>query len=151
MEISVMSIWLVIAVLCMAAEALGITGVGLLFAGFGAFTVGGLISLGVLSAGASLAQAVVFLAASAAWAVILWKPIQTFRLNRRSHGYSNIVGDTAYVGSAGLRRAGGGEVTWSGTIMKAELDPSVALEKLEAGSEVTITGVKGATLVVKPK
>ncbi len=146
---SVMYIWLLTGVLFMAAEAMGVTGVGLLFAGLGATVVGILLHLGQLAPDAHVNQFVVFFFASAAWAAILWKPMQRFRL-RNQGGYNNIVGETAFVGSSGLTRTGG-EVTWSGTIMKAQIAPGVASDQLEAGSQVTIVDVAGATLIVKPK
>jgi len=151
MEISVMVGWLIAGVVFLAAEAMGITGIGLLFAGIGALTVGTMLNMGMISPDATLLQAVIFLISSAIWAAILWKPMKKFRLNKNSPGFSNMVGETAYVGSAGISKLHGGEVTWSGTIMKAQMDAHVTADKLEAGSQVTITDVKGATLIVKPK
>lgn len=151
MEISIMYIWLAVGVTFLAAEALGVTGVGLLFAGLGALTVGTLLNMETIAADAKLMQFIVFFASTAVWTIVLWKPMKKFRLNKHAPGYSNIVGETAYVGSAGLTKREGGEVTWSGTIMKAMLIQDAAVERMEAGTQVVIVEVKGATLIVKPK
>ena len=150
MEISITYIWLIAGVLFLLAEALGVTGVGLFFSGMGALTVCMLLSLGLLTAESQMWQFIIFFAATAAWAALLWKPMQRFRVGKQQGGYSNIVGETAYVGSSGLTRQNG-EVTWSGTIMKAELARDIATDKLEAGTAVTIVDVSGAKLIVKPK
>ena len=77
--------------------------------------------------------------------------MQKIRLGKKgSAPYSNIVGDTAYAGSAGITRHSG-EATWSGTIMQARLEQGSAVDRLEAGSPATIVAVSGATLTVKPK
>jgi len=151
MDISTGNIWLIAGVIFLAAEALGMSGIGLLFAGLGALTVGAAVNMDLFAEGSALLQAVLFLAASALWAVALWKPIKKFRLNKNTGSYSNMVGETAYAGSNGISKADGGEATWSGTIMKATLAPDATVEALEAGAQVIIVDVKGATLIVKPK
>jgi membrane protein implicated in regulation of membrane protease activity len=145
-----MYIWLIAGVLFFALEAIGISGVGFLFAGFGATTVGTLVYSGMLQADNTIIQFIIFFATTAIWAILLWKPLQQFRLRKGPQGYSNMVGETAYVGSNGID-AKGGEVTWSGTIMKAQIAAGVTLTRLEAGSQVTIVDIVGTTLMVKPK
>ena len=147
---SVMYMWLLAAVLCMAAEAMGVTGIGLLFAGLGALVVGTLIHYGNIAETDIVYQFIAFFIATAFWAAILWKPMQRFRLRGGSKGYSNIVGETAFVGSKPITRQGG-EVTWSGTIMNAQIAADAGVERIEAGSQVTIVEISGTTLVVKPK
>jgi len=151
MDISVTYAWLIAGVALIAAEAIGISGIGLLFAGLGAIVTGAAIYLGWAADEAHVMQGVIFFAASAVWALLLWKPLQKFRMGKHGGGYSNIVGETAYVGSQGLSKQKGGEVTWSGTIMKAQLVKNAHADKLEAGSQVTVVDVQGATLVVKPR
>lgn len=63
----------------------------------------------------------------------------------------NIIGGVAYVGSNGLSKHTSGEVTCSGTIMKAKLAMDARIDRLEAGSEVTISSLSGSTLVVTPR
>lgn len=150
MTLSPTALWLIAGVLFMAAEAFGTPGIGMLFAGLGAITTGAAVYFGWLAEDATTAQFIVFFAAAAVFAVLLWKPLQRFRLGKNG-GYNNIVGETAYVGSSGISRDNGGEVTWSGTIMRAEMAPDAPPGRLEAGAAVVITAVHGNKLVVKPK
>jgi membrane protein implicated in regulation of membrane protease activity len=143
--------WLIAAVLFMALEAIGINGVGFLFSSFGAVLVGTALYCGLIENGAYVVQFSLFFISTAFWAYVLWKPLQKFHAGKRSTAYRNIVGDTAYVGSSGIDRKNGGEVTWSGTIMRAELAHGSAVDTVEAGSQVEVVDVKGATLIVKIK
>ena len=140
-------LWLLAGVACLAAEALGVSGVGFLFAGLGALTTGSLVT--AQPELTPLDQGVIFLATTALWALFLWKPLQKFRGKTANDGYKNIVGDTAYVGANGLKAGHVGEATWSGTIMKAELAAGIA--EVAAGAQVTIVDVSGNKLIVKPR
>lgn len=151
MELSTTYIWLGIGVVMLLAEAMGISGVGLIFAGLACLTVGALVSLEVLGADATLMQVIVFLMATAAWTLVLWKPMRRFYSSHNKAGYSNMVGDTAYIGGGGLKKGETGEATWSGTIMKARLADDAAAQAVGSGIAVEIVDVKGATLIVKPK
>ena len=152
MEFSVTEIWLLVGVLLLFAEALGASGVGLFFAAFGCLTVGFLMIAGIVAEDAAwLQQSVAFVLSTALWTAILWKPLRNFYSSKNKVGYKNMVGDTAYVGAGGLSKGREGEATWSGTIMKAQLSPEAAAEKLDAGAAVEIVGVQGATLMVKPR
>lgn len=151
MEISVTYLWLGTGVLMLAAEALGVSGVGLMFGGLGCFTVGAFLTVGLIGDGSTLSQFIIFFLSTALWAAILWKPLRRYYSGKHKGGYSNMVGETAYVGSQGLKRGHVGEATWSGTIMKATLADHASVDALEAGTPVVITEVKGITLTVKPK
>lgn len=143
-------VWLIASVLLVAAEAFGVSGVGLLFAGLGALVTGAAVRLGWLAEDAYVVQWSLCFAATVVWALLLWKPLKA--LHKPKHGgYQNMIGDTAYVGSNGLHGHKGGEVTWSGTIMKAQLAKHAGVESLDAGTPVEIVEVSGATLIVKPK
>lgn len=148
---SVTYIWLISGVALMVIDAVGIPGVGVMFAGLGAVTAGIAVNLALVGDTSYVSQFIIFFASTAVWAVALWKPIQKFRLKHPHPGYNNIVGETGYVGSSGLSKTGGGEVTWSGTIMKAQLIHHASVDTLEAGTPVTIVEVSGTTLMVKPK
>jgi membrane protein implicated in regulation of membrane protease activity len=140
-------IWLIVGVSCLAAEALGVTGIGLLFAGLGALTVGSIVT--ALPDLTHLQQGIVFFASTALWAALLWKPIQRFRGKPDGKSYQNMVGDTVFIGAAGLEAGAVGEATWSGTIMRAEL--SEGTPSLPPGAQAVIVRVSGNTLIVKPK
>lgn len=145
------TLWLIAGVAFMLMEAFGLPGVGFMFAGLGAIMTGVGLQFGLIAEDATTAQWTVFFIATAFWAWLLWKPLQRFHLNRQARQYQNMVGDTAYAGSSGLKKGAAGEATWSGTIMKAELAADAGVESIPGGAAVVIVDVKGATLVVKPK
>lgn len=149
LDMNVTYIWLAVGVLFLLFEALGANGIGFFFAGLGALTVGTLVNLDFMAADDLVLQSIAFFTATFAWTAILWLPLKRHR--KKSSSYSNIVGEIAYVGSAGLTRQHVGEVTWSGTIMKAKLADNAGVDALEAGTEVVITSISGITLTVKPK
>lgn len=149
--INISYLWLGAGVALFFVEAFGLPGVGMMFAGIGAFFVGTLLYLGIIDVSAHTAQFTYFFIITGLSAALLWKPLQQFRIGKRSPGYNNIVGETGYVGSNGISKTAGGEVTWSGTIMKAQLAHSVGVDKLEAGTPVVIVDISGSTLLVKPK
>jgi membrane protein implicated in regulation of membrane protease activity len=151
MELSIVYVWLIVGVVLMLLEAFGLPGMGMFFAGLGALTVGLLVSFDTIIPEDSLMQFIFFFATTIVWAVLLWKPLQQFKVGKKAQSYANIVGDTAYVGSSGISKKDGGEVTWSGTIMKARLDAASLPECLEAGAQVIITEITGNVLTVRPK
>ena len=142
-------IWLVFGIICLLMEALGVNGIGFFFAGLGALTVGTLMNLDLVAVDAYITQAIAFFLTTALWTAILWAPLKKHR--SKSSSYNNIIGETAYVGSGGVSKKDGGEVTWSGTIMKAKLAEHASVDRLDAGAEVIITAISGVTLTVKPK
>jgi membrane protein implicated in regulation of membrane protease activity len=144
-------VWLTAGVALMALEAVGLPGTGVMFAGLGAVLVGAGLQMGWLAEGAYVNQFIWFFFATAIWSYALWKPLQKLHSGKRGGGYQNIVGDTAYVGSEGLHKDRDGEVTWSGTIMKARMAHGATVDKVDAGAPVEVVEVRGATLIVKPK
>ena len=141
-------LWLAFGVVCFLAEALVVSGVGFLFAGLGALTAGSVLT--AMPGITLLQQWIVFFVASTIWALLLWKPMQKFQ-GKSKESYSNIVGDTAYIASSGLKKGEVGEATWSGTIMKTRLAEHAHVDHLAGGAQVVITEVSGNTLIVKPK
>lgn len=141
-------IWLIAGVLLIIAEIFA-AGFGLFFAGLGAIFTGIALQWGVIGVESAVMQWTLFFLATALLAALLWKPLQKFY--RPSPGYSNIIGETAMVGSGGLSKHHGGDVSWSGTTMKARLAKNVHVEKLDAGTSVVVVEISGATLIVRPK
>ena len=135
-------LWLMAGVLLLGAEALGASGIGLLFAGLAALCVGAWVQFAPDTS--PLLQWIAFFAGTAVWAIILWKPLQKFRAPKQ--GYSNIIGDLAYIGAGGLQPGAIGEATWSGTIMKAQL--AEGQQALAGGAAARITAVSGNTLIL---
>lgn len=150
MEHNVMIIWLVVGVVLFVAE-MAIPGIGFLFAGAGALTVGMLLNFSVLSVDDTLLQILVFVVSTAIWTIILWKPIQKMRMGKNKTSYNNIVGETATVTDKGLSKTNGGEVIWSGVNMRAKLEEQSGFEFLEAGKQVIIKEINGNILTVIPK
>jgi len=140
-------LWLAFGVVCFVIEALVVSGVGFLFAGLGALTVGSIIT--AYPEIIPLQQGVLFLGTTALWAAFLWKPLQKFLGKSSGKGYQNLIGDTCYIGGAGLQKGMVGEATWSGTIMRAQLADGIDI--LLPGAAATITGITGNTLIVKPQ
>lgn len=151
MTFGISEYWLLAGVTLLVLEAVGLPGVGLLFAGLGALTVGGLIDIGVVDAGQGLTQALAFLLATSAWTAMLWRPMRRFYSNQNKTGYNNMVGETAYAGNGGLSKGAVGEATWSGTIMRATLAADAGVDSVESGAPLVIVEVKGATLIVRPR
>lgn len=142
--------WLALGVFLFTAE-LGVPGVGLMFAGFGALTVGMLLNFQIIPVDNILFQIVVFLGTSACWTFILWNPLKKLRLGKKKSSYSNIIGEVAIVGTKELTKGSVGEVLWSGTIMKAKLADSSIKDVVESGSNVKIEDIIGNILIVTPK
>ncbi len=141
-------IWLIFGVFCFLVEIFAISGVGFLFAGLAALTVG--CAIGIFPELDLLMQIVIFLASGALWAILLWKPLQKFRGNSSEQSvYNNIIGEAAYISESGLKKGQIGEASWSGTIMKAKLADDSAVEEISGGAKVVIVGVTGNTLLVR--
>ena len=143
-------IWLLLGIALLIAEVLHVPGIGLMFAGLGAVTVSMLITTGLLAGDDTLMQFIAFLLTTSVWAVLLWKPLQQFRLGKNKGSYSNIVGETATVNGSALTKEGG-SVIWSGTIIQAKIADDSSIEQLPSGAKVIVTELRGATLIVTPK
>ena len=144
-------IWLIIGVGLLALEAFGLPGVGFLFAGLGALTVGLLLEMGLLAPAAYLWQITALFLFTACWTLLLWKPLQKFRLRvKQKPAYDNLIGALATVHGAPLQPGRQGQVAWSGTFLQAELAPSVK-EEMPVGARVVIEEARGALVIVSPK
>lgn len=148
-ELSPTVIWMLAGALMIALEIMALPGIGFLFAGLGALTVGVCLMLGVIVE--TIPQFSVFFIATAIWTAILWKPIKKMMRGKDS-GFSDMVGSTAVVFGDALQPGKYGQVKWSGTIMKCELQSSGNDGgAVEPGTEVTITRVEQGVLHVKVK
>lgn len=132
------------------AEALAVPGIGLFFAGLAALATGSLVLAGIIGSDAYAIQTAIFLGGSAAFAAILWKPLQRCRQSASAKPYRNMVGDIATVADAPLTKQKTGTVTWSGTRMQAILAPESTVDSLDPGSIVEITEISGNRLIVTP-
>jgi hypothetical protein len=78
---------------------------------------------------------------------LLWKPVNKF-VGEEDSGFDDMIGGTAIVNGDALGCGRTGQVKWSGTIMKCNLQSEVdSLQKIEPGSEVTIKEVSKGILL----
>lgn len=149
-EMSASAAWFTIGAACMALEALGVPGIGFLFAGLAAVITGTLVLADVLGADALALQLALWLALTVAAGVALWKPLKRWRMNPGgSDRFSNMIGDTAVVTGGTLTAGFPGKAKWSGTTMVAELAPGA--EEIPEGARAEIVEVRGTVLVLKPR
>ena len=93
-----------------------IPGIGSIFVGLGAVTLGGfLLAGGWIDTTSS--QFIVFFLSTGVWAVLLWKPLKKF-VEEEDSGFDDMIGGTAVVYGDALRSWKTGQVKWSETIMK---------------------------------
>ncbi len=143
-------IWLVAGMALIALETSLIPSMGfLLFSGLSALCVGLLAYFGL--ADTLAVQAAWWCLFSVLWAVVLWHPLKKFRIGKNANNYSDIIGSTATVNSANLRKDREGQIKWSGSIMQARLSSSASLEEIPQGMEVEIMEIQGNVALVKPR
>lgn len=140
-------LWLIAGALFIGIEIFGIPGIGFLFAGIAALATGGAIELGLIAVDALLFQVLLFLILTSASAALLWKRLKRAVKPR----YNNIVGTEARVASPGLSGGKEGQVQWSGTLMRARIDPASGIDVMAEDMSVTVTRVEGNLVFVAPR
>ncbi len=138
-------LWLIAGAVLVIFEFFIAPGVGFLFAGLGAITVGALLQAGLINE--QIWQWIIFLAATLVWLLVLYKPLARFKMSKDHKPFSDMVGRKAILVNS-LLPGETGQVKWSGTLMNARLDPSVK-ESIAGGAEVVITHVEGNVVLVK--
>jgi len=148
-SLSPSSIWLLVGALLIIIEIVVFSGIGFLFTGLGAITVGaGLIGGWVDSLSA---QFIIFFLSTAFWTAILWMPLKKFIAGKES-GFDDMVGSTAVVFGQSIEKGKIGQVKWSGTIMKCQFDSKTEEpERVAPETEVIITAVSKGILIVRAK
>ncbi len=145
-------LWLIAGVFLLAVEAFGLPGVGVMFFALGALSVGIALALGAIPPDAFVAQGIAFLCATAVSTLLLWKPLQKFRIQAKQRpSYDSLIGADATVHRLPLAKGAQGQVLWSGTILAAELAPDAQADELPVGARVNIAEARGALVLVRPK
>lgn len=142
--------WLLAGAVLVLLEVILLPGIGFLFAGLAAITVGGMVAFSAIAENATIMQFTWFFLLTGFWAAILWFPMKRLRYKTSGKAYKNMIGDSAIVIGT-LTKHAYGQVKWSGTTMKARLVKECHTDSLPEGSEVEIVSVEGAKLYVKPK
>jgi len=141
-------IWLLTGALCFALEAMAVPGIGFLFAGFAAISVGGLINFDFLDPYSPLPQFAFFFVLIFVWAAVLWAPLASYKRRNKSDEYINVIGDAVVVKSRILEKGKAGKVFWSGTIMKARLDEKDVQKVVKKDDEVYVKEIKSNMFIV---
>jgi membrane protein implicated in regulation of membrane protease activity len=140
--------WLILGTVFIIIEVSAIPGIGFLFAGLSAISLGGLITFGYINASTLADQIAYFFFITAIWWGVLWKPMK--KLNRNKNGdYKNLSdAQGVVVEENGLMAGKVGSVKWSGTVMRARISPDSAHLKIEKGATVWIHEQKDGILLV---
>lgn len=144
--------WVSMGVLLIIFEVAIMPGVGFLFAGLGALTLGSMIAFQLFIFEGWASNIAAFFCFTTIWAVILWKPLKKAIKNSKGEEYQNIVGTHAEVSEEkGLIAGKQGTVKWSGTTMRARISPDSELEEIKKGETVWVHNSKGGILYVDVK
>ena len=139
--------WLLFGAICICVEAFGVPGIGFLFAGLAAITIGGFLSFDILASESFISQIAWFLILSFAWGILLWKPFKRLQTIRHK-AFHSMIGQTATIVKYPLKKHTKGVVKWSGTTLTAQLDDSCKKDTINVGEEVTILAIIGSTVTV---
>ena len=143
------SIWLIAGALLIILEIILFPGIGFLFAGLGAISVGAVLIVGLIDS--LSAQLILFFLSTGFWTAIIWKPLKKFIAGKES-GFDDMVGSMAVVFGQSIEKGRIGKVKWSGTIMKCQFDPlAEGLDIIAPETEVIITGVSKGILIIRAK
>ncbi|PIR38081.1 MAG: hypothetical protein COV35_07525 [Alphaproteobacteria bacterium CG11_big_fil_rev_8_21_14_0_20_39_49] len=140
-------IWLILSAVFFVLEVSLVPGIGFLFEGLAAITVGGLINFDIINSNSYFEQFAYFFGLIFAWAAVLWYPLKKFRSESKGD-FKNIVGDSAIVCGKTLDKRKTGKVKWSGTIMNARLFDGDEKESVEKDDEVYVREINGNVLTV---
>lgn len=140
-------IWFLIGIILMILEvALGMT-IVLFFCSLAAFTLGFFLYFDRVDPANFIAQGIIFLLFTFAWAALLWKKLKNFRDSKNKDEYVNIIGQSAVIIND-IHKGKTGTVRWSGTTVNAEIDPNSKHHLLAKGDEVTVIMVVNNIFIV---
>lgn len=139
--------WLVLGGMFILLEALALPGVGFLFAGLGAITVGGLLVFDVVDPD-FINTSTYFFIASAAWAALLWIPLNRYLKLGKDSQFSSIKGQEVEVIENDIVKPKTGKVKWSGTVMQAKISKDSKIKKIAVGETATVVASQGSILLL---
>lgn len=143
--------WALLGAVLIALEVTVAPGIGFLFGGLSALSVGILITTGVVPPASPLTiQIAYFFGLTCVWALALWLPLKGRWRKNKSRGFGDMVGASAVVEGADLVFGKTGKVRWSGVSMKARIARESIAKKIPKGEEVYIIGTQGNVLFVQP-
>jgi membrane protein implicated in regulation of membrane protease activity len=143
------SIWLIIGAFLIFLEIVVFSGIGLLFAGLAAISVGASLIAGWIDSQSD--QYILFFFASALWTTLLWKPLKKFIAGKDS-GFDDMVGSTAIVYDKPIEKGKMGKVKWSGAIMNCQFEPEAeGMETIAPDTEAIISQISNGLLIIKEK
>ena len=141
-------LWVVLAVIFIIIEV-SIPGIGGLFSGVAALTLGALLIFEVIHPETFVAQLAWFFGLTILSAAVLWVPLKKM-MKPSAEAYSDIIGTHAKVENR-LEKGKLGTVKWSGTTMRSRIVETSELDFIAAGQEVWIHDKDGTVLLVDVK
>lgn len=140
-------VWTASGLTLLLTEMFIIPGLGCVFIGLGALSVG---LLSMILPEIHDIQYIIFVISTLIWFILLWGPMKHF-VHKNSHNFSvpNLIGSKVKVASPTLTQDSIGQVHWSGTIMNAKLASHVQREA-KMGEELQVMAVQGNILICEP-
>jgi|TARA_B110000438_G_C15557684_1_gene539739 membrane protein implicated in regulation of membrane protease activity len=143
------SLWLSVGVFLIFLEIVVFSGIGLLFAGLAAVSVGAALIAGWIDNQSN--QFILFFLSSAVWTFVLWKPLKKFLAGKES-GFDDMVGSKVVVYEQPIKKGKTGKVKWSGAIMNCQFEPETGgIETIFPDTEAVISKVSNGVLIIKEK
>jgi membrane protein implicated in regulation of membrane protease activity len=131
--------WFLIGTALVLIEVFAIPGLGFLFAGLGAITLGGLVTYGIIAEASLATQIAYFFLFTSIWAAILWVPLRKFSKKSKSKQFENLKGTYGTVESKeGLIAGKIGYIKWSGAKMRAAIREGSTTNSIQFGENVWV-------------
>jgi membrane protein implicated in regulation of membrane protease activity len=132
--------WILFGLLLVIFEVVIIAGIGFLFAGLGALTLGSLLAFEIFIVEGWTWQIAYFFFLTTVWWLVLWSPLQrALKSDKERNHYSDIIGNYAIIDEEGGLKVGKmGYVKWNGTRMRARINPKSNLEVIDNGQDVWV-------------
>ncbi|MDX1950483.1 MAG: hypothetical protein SFT90_08345 [Rickettsiales bacterium] len=142
------AIWLIIGVIFIVLEVFTFAGIGFITAGLGAITLGALLAFKFLDSTDILENIAYFLFFTIMWWVILWRPLIK-SIKAKSTDYNSFKGTNAIIDNEnGLEIGKIGYVRWSGTRMRARINPNSTQSFIADKESVWVIENKNGILII---